>query len=319
MTVVGEELTAELAALAAGVSGVPEAEAEVLADRPDGTVVRSGALVAKAHAPDTDREALAVRLAVAAHPLLRGILLAPLPAPAAPAPLTPSPAPFTASLLRGRPVTTWPLGEPVDRQEPDGAPWEDAAVLLARLHAVPPHALPSPLPPMRGPAKAARAVARMAAGAPSPAAGTVLRAWARLPDWARDEAPQPRADTLCHGDLHLGQLVRHPVPGGPWRLIDVDDLGIGDPAWDLARPAMWFATGLLDPDAWTRFLGAYRAAGGRAVPADGDPWPSLDVPARALTVQSAALAVVRAAREDRPLDEVEQDLTAACARIADVS
>lgn len=345
MTVPGEELTAELGVLAAGISGV--SETAVLAHRPDGTVVRSGAFVAKAHAPDTDREALAVRLAVAAHPLLRGILLAPLPSPATapfpspatrplpspttapfpspatgplPAPATaPLPRPATAPLLRGRPVTAWPLGEPVDRAEPGSAPWEDAAVLLARLHAVPPQALPSPLPPMRGPAKAARAVARMAAGAPSPAADTVLRAWARLPAWACDEAPQPRADTLCHGDLHLGQLVRHPVPGGPWRLIDVDDMGIGDPAWDLARPAMWFATGLLDPDAWTRFLGAYREAGGRAVPADGDPWPSLDVPARALTVQSAALAVVRAAREDRPLDEVEQDLAAACARIADVS
>ncbi|MDF9812158.1 aminoglycoside phosphotransferase family protein [Streptomyces sp. SPB162] len=301
----GDELTAELGALAAGISGIPETS--VLAHRPDGTVVRSGAFVAKAHAPDTDRAALAVRLAVAAHRLLHGILLAPLPGPA------------TGPLLHGRPVTGWPLGEPVDRAEPGSAPWEDAAVLLARLHAVPPHALPSPLPPMRGPAKAARAVARMATGTPSPAAGTVLRAWQRLPAWARDEAPQPRADTLCHGDLHLGQLVRHPVPGGPWRLIDVDDMGIGDPAWDLARPAMWFATGLLDPDAWTRFLGAYREAGGRAVPADGDPWPSLDVPARALTVQSAALAVVRAAREGRPLDEVEQDLTAACARIADVS
>ncbi|MCZ4118365.1 phosphotransferase family protein [Streptomyces sp. H39-S7] len=305
MTVLGEEPTAELAALAVGITGIPETS--VLAHRPDGTVVRSGALVAKAHAPGTDRQALAVRLAVAAHPLLDGILLAPLPLPG------------TGSLLHGRAVTAWPLGEPVDREEPGGAPWEDAAVLLARLHAVPPHALPSPLPPMRGPAKAARAVARMAAGAPSPAADTVLRAWERLPAWARDEAPQPRADTLCHGDLHLGQLVRHPVPGGPWRLIDVDDMGIGDPAWDLARPAMWFATGLLDPDAWTRFLGAYREAGGRAVPADGDPWPSLDAPARALTVQSAALAVVRAAREDRPLDEIERDLTAACARMADVS
>ncbi|NEB86802.1 aminoglycoside phosphotransferase family protein, partial [Streptomyces anulatus] len=30
---------------------------QVLADRPDGTVVRSGAIVAKAHAADTDREA----------------------------------------------------------------------------------------------------------------------------------------------------------------------------------------------------------------------------------------------------------------------
>ncbi|MEU6941769.1 aminoglycoside phosphotransferase family protein, partial [Streptomyces rubiginosohelvolus] len=54
---------------------------QVLADRPDGTVVRSGAIVAKAHAADTDREALAARIALAAAPQLTGILLAPLTAP----------------------------------------------------------------------------------------------------------------------------------------------------------------------------------------------------------------------------------------------
>ncbi|MDT0458437.1 aminoglycoside phosphotransferase family protein, partial [Streptomyces sp. DSM 41527] len=35
---------------------------EVLADRPDGTVVRSGPTVAKAHAPDGDPHDLATRL-----------------------------------------------------------------------------------------------------------------------------------------------------------------------------------------------------------------------------------------------------------------
>ncbi|NDZ99061.1 phosphotransferase, partial [Streptomyces sp. SID10116] len=122
---------------------------------------------------------------------------------------------------------------------------------------------------------------------------------------------------LCHGDLHLGQLVRG--PDGRWLLIDVDDLGVGDPAWDLARPAAWFACGLLSPQEWTRFLDAYRDAGGPAVPADGaDPWSTLDVPARALTVQTAALVIVKAVAADRPLDEVEQALVDACARMSGV-
>jgi Ser/Thr protein kinase RdoA (MazF antagonist) len=302
----GEELTAGLAVLAHRASGVRDTS--VLAHRSDGTVVRSGDLVVKAHAGDTDPAALAARLAVAAHPLLSGILLAPVPPLAEECSLT--------AALHGRPVSAWPLGRPVDRERPDDAPWEAAAVLLARLHSLPPDDLPHPVPAMRGPAKAARAIARMRAVVPEPA---VLRTWARLPAWARDEAPQPHARHLCHGDLHLGQLVRHPVPDGPWRLIDVDDLGLGVPAWDLARPAMWFATGLLAPDTWARFLAAYRAAGGAAVPAEGDPWPYLDVPARALAAQSAALAVVRAAEECRPPDEVEQDLVDACRRIAEVS
>ncbi|WP_328316496.1 phosphotransferase family protein [Streptomyces sp. NBC_00388] len=275
--------------------------ATVLTDRPDGTVVRHGAAVAKAHAAGTDRDALAVRVAVAAHPLLGGILLPPLAGPEA---------------GPGGPVTVWPCGVPVDPEAPEAAPWEEAAVLLARLHAVPPAALPGPLPPMRGPAKAARALARMREARPGPAEEPVLRAWRGLPGWARDEAPAPRGAFLCHGDLHLGQLVRHPATGGRWQLIDVDDLGQGDPAWDLARPAAWYAAGLLAPGVWARFLAAYRGAGGPAVCREGDPWPELDVAARALTVQTAALALAKSTAAGRPLDEAERMMLDACARIA---
>ncbi|MEV4997177.1 phosphotransferase [Streptomyces niveus] len=275
----------------------------MLADRTDGVVVRHGPAVAKAHAPATDPAGHRARISVAAHPLLTGILLPPLPAG------TPH--------VAGRPVTAWPYGTPVDPDRPDDAPWEAAATLLARLHAVPPAALAPPaVPPMRGHLKAAQALARMRAAGPHPATTAVERAWAGLPAWARGEAPAPAGGLLCHGDLHLGQLVRHPVPDGPWLLIDVDDLGLGDAAWDLARPAAWYAAGLLAPDEWQRFLGAYRAAGGPAVPADGDPWPRLDVPARALTVQTAALAVAKSTEQGRELDEVEGTMIESCARIA---
>ncbi|MEU3553983.1 phosphotransferase [Streptomyces fragilis] len=277
----------------------PGCVTDTLADRPDATVVRHHRTVVKAHAPGTDPAALRARVAVAAA--LPDILLPPL---------DPAPVP-----LGGRLVTHWPLGRPVDPDDPDAAPWEDAATLTARLHRTPP---PPGLPAMRGPGKAALAVARLAADAPGhPAVPALLGAWRALPPWARDEEPAPpgAVTALCHGDLHLGQLVRHPAPDGPWRLIDVDDLGVGVPAWDLARPASWYACGLLPAEEWQRFLRAYRAARGPAVPAEGDPWPTLDVPARALTVQTAARSVTKAALAGRPLDEAEEALVDACGRM----
>ncbi|WKX74514.1 phosphotransferase [Streptomyces sp. XD-27] len=322
----------------------PAGEATVLADRPDGTVVRCGPVVAKAHAPAAgpgEPAALAARLRFAAGPRAAGILLPPL-------------MPEPGVLPGGRLMTLWPYGVPVCPDRPEAVPWEEAGALLARLHTLPCDDLPLPLPPMRGPAKAALAVARLTA---SPAGGTaaadaVLRAWAGLPPWARAEAPAPaaRAETprprgsgrppapgarveapgpvarcdgpapgsraVCHGDLHLGQLVRHPAPDGPWVLIDIDDLGLGDPAWDLARPAAWYAAGLLAPGEWNRLLTAYRDAGGPAVGFGDDPWPALDVPARALTVQSAATALAKAAAARVGLDEAAEAMVDACARIA---
>jgi hypothetical protein len=276
----------------------------VLADRGDATVVRHGAVVAKAHAPGTDSAQLSLRIAVAAHPALDGILLAPLQPDAA--------------LLHDRLVTFWPHGSPVEPDEPERVPWEQAGALLARLHRVDTAALPFPLPPMRGPLKAARAIARLRAAGPHPGAASVLRAWRTLPAWARAEAPMPPGQLLCHGDLHLGQLVRRTEAAGSWRLIDVDDLGIGVPAWDLARPAASFACGVLATAEWTRFLDAYRASGGPAVPVDDDPWPVLDVPARALSVQVAALSIAKSVTGERPLDEVEQAVIDACDRMAGV-
>ena len=112
-----------------------------------------------------------------------------------------------------------------------------------------------------------------------------------------------------HGDWHLGQLGRL---DGSWRLLDIDDIGLGDPAWDLGRPAGFWAAGLLGDEQWRSFLDGYRSSGGPGVPPDGDPWPRLDLPARC-AVFVAAVRELRA--QPAPSDHPGSDLLQACSRM----
>ncbi|MEU4831021.1 phosphotransferase [Streptosporangium sp. NPDC023615] len=300
-----EDLIDRLRRIGTRYGGVP---GTVMPTRPDVIIVRAGPVVVKAHAPGAEREPLVERMRAVTHPALRGIVLRPV----------------TEEVMTAgdRLVTVWPAGTPVDHDAPDAAPWEAAARLLARLHAVPARTL-LPLRAAGGPARVATTVARL--GERTAAELVVRRAFTCLPpEGTGSRAPGepgapgapggpggPRAG-LTHGDWHMGQLVRAP---DEWILIDIDDLGVGDQAWDLSRPAAWFAAGLLEPEVWHRFLAAYRAAGGTAVPADGDPWERLEIPAQAMTVQLAAAAVATAERQGRALDEVEEILVETCLRI----
>ncbi|MEU9834082.1 aminoglycoside phosphotransferase family protein [Streptosporangium sp. NPDC048047] len=325
--------------------------AEVVPTRPDVVIVRAGSIVVKAHGPGTRREPLELRVRAAAHPALRGIVLGPVteevtavhgrlvtvwPAGTPVDPGDPDAAPWTAAArllarLHAVPARALPPLPPA------GGPARVAAT-VARLEGRSPAAdlvrrtlacLPLPGPP--GVSPASPAAPRIAPGdLPAPAAelpgprvpldstgapglpGTPRAAG--LPGRSGAAGAAGVAGSLAHGDWHMGQLVR---TGGEWILIDVDDMGTGDPAWDLARPAAWFAAGLLEPSVWHGFLAAYRAAGGRAAGAGGDdPWPWLDLPAQAMTVQLAAAAVDKADRAGRPLDEVEHALLDTCEKIA---
>ncbi|MDL4816092.1 phosphotransferase family protein [Actinomadura opuntiae] len=269
-------------------------EPETLYDRHDVLVVRVGDVVVKAHQPGREYgEPFLDRIKVAAS--LPDLLLGPLGPP---------------SNVDGRTVTLSLYGDPVDPHKE--LPWEDAARLLAALHSTP---MPADAPSWGRPTRVATQVARLGDG---PAEDVVRRAFATLPDWIRGEgtgnARPERAECLIHGDWHLGQMVR--ARDGRWRLIDIEDLGKGDPAWDLARPAALYLSGVLHPGEWTRFLDAYVAAGGPAVP-DGDaPWTTLDIPARSLAIQIAATCVISAREGDRPLDGPEQAMVDACGRIS---
>jgi hypothetical protein len=263
----------------------------VLAHRTGELVLRAGSVVVKAHAPGVALADLRPRLTLAGR--LSGVMLAPLAGASLPG---------AAGARSGRTVTLWPAGIALREADLPGVDWRAAGRLLAALHRAP---VPVDLPESAAPARVERARLRLLAGphATGRRARAVVGALATV---ARPGSRTDRPRTLVHGDFHLGQLVRH---GGGWRLIDVDDLGLGDPAWDLARPAAWFAAGVIGPETWAEFVGGYRSADGPAVPADGDPWPVLDPFARALTAQIAALAVV-----NRDLD-VAETYVACCRRI----
>ncbi|WP_203005585.1 phosphotransferase [Frankia nepalensis] len=322
---------------------------EVLSQRHDRLVVRRGGLVLKAHPPGTDPAALAERLRAAADPLLASALLAPLPIPGAelagyatrvadrwvsawplggalgPADTETAPweeaaevlarlhtAPYPAAMTTiaahprrrlGPAIAALTLATP----GPDTASTRNAAPTTNTGPASTAPAVPLPA----GPAGSDGALATTATA--GTARDAVLAAYRALPGRKATSTAWPgRPRTLIHGDWHLGQLVQTAVGG--WRLIDIDDLGVGDPAWDLARPAAWFAAGLLPPEVWARFVDAYRAAGGPALPGEGDPWPAVDLPARTFVVEFAARALTTswpapAAGDapDRPDQQADED------------
>lgn len=280
------QLFGRLADIGRGSAAVP-AEPVTLYDRHGVLVVRVGDVVVKAHQPGREYgAALAARIRLAAA--LPHVLLAPSGPPLD---------------VDGRTVTVTPYGEPVDPATE--LPWPEGGRLLAELHACP---VPADAPSWGRPTRIARLVSRLADG---PAEEEIRRAFATLPPWIRGTAQEPPGPRhLIHGDWHLGQMIR--IADG-WRLLDIEDLGAGDPAWDLARPAALYLAGVLHPDEWTAFTTAYTEAGG---PIGGDLWAALDVPARSLAIQIAATCVISARGEDRPLDGPEQAMVDACSRIS---
>ena len=199
----------------------------------------------------------------------------------------------------------------------DQIPWSEAGRLLAHLHRAPP---PATLPGHSPSGRLARAVGRAESLPAGPDRTLLVGLGRRLLQEAAEatsererarrhtaEPSVPHGSSAVHGDFHLGQLG---LWQSGWRLIDIDDLGLGDPAWDLARPAGFWAAGLVADGDWEAFLDGYRDAAGPAVPADGDPWPPLDLPARCAVHVAAVRVLTRPRTATSP-----PRLLAACRRM----
>ncbi|GGN00508.1 aminoglycoside phosphotransferase [Terrabacter tumescens] len=259
-----------------------------------------GGVVVKLHHPRTDAAALGRRLRQVTSGAGPSLWVQPLQ-------VLPRRAPD------GRCVTVWPRVEVV-APEDAALPWADSGRLLARLHLASGEAGDAPdrrpLPRHGGPARVSRAL-RRAGRLDRPAAPMLTELGRRLLKEIEEieEIPTSPAPAVVHGDWHLGQLAR--TPAG-LRLLDVDDLGTGDPAWDLARPAGLWAAGALEDADWRTFLTAYRTEGGPGVPAYGDPWPRLDLAARCAVYVAAVRALaVQPAHSANPAEA----LLEACARM----
>ena len=240
----------------------------------------------KIHPARTDPEELATRLRAIAGPDVERSWVQPLG-------YRPFPAPG------GRVATLWPRVSVLGTL--DHHPWQDAGRLLARVHNCEPT---MELPPAGTSAVVERALARLRGIEDEPGARWLtegdgdmsehsrgldrprLAALAGVAERLAARLSETPRSTMVHGDFHLGQLG-HTLLRRQWRLLDVDNLGLGDPAWDLATPAAFYAAGLLDSAAWKTFLASYREAGGPAVPADGDVWATLELPARAAALVAA--------------------------------
>jgi hypothetical protein len=257
-------------------------------------------VVVKRHRPGTDRGRLSKVLAAVGDPPLGELFVPPLSDRVDVGPA-------------GSAVTAWPKVAVLSSSDP--IPWREAGHLLARLHRTP---IPASLPMHDETARLDRAIAKVARLGTDPDTALLHRLGTTL----RRELTSRRASEatvsvrhngaqrhtpvgvgaqplgVVHGDWHLGQLGRW---DDGWRLLDVDDLGVGDPAWDHARPAGFWAAGLLDDASWRRFLDAYRAADGPAVPGAADPWPRLDLPARVAVVVAAVRALTE--RDHEPESE----------------
>ncbi|MDO4259218.1 MAG: hypothetical protein Q4C87_06840 [Actinomycetaceae bacterium] len=217
------------------------------------------------------------------------------------------------------PNSTWPRVHTMNREQPD---WRGVGELLGRLHRpAPPQApvhgwgerLVRAVQPLRagwmrdlGISLVTEVAARFPAGQPD---GTWLihgdfhlGQLGLVPRSPLGTGANPQQDPLLEGfapaskskevqsqDVGpLGTAEVVPPPDYDLVLLDPDDFGVGDPAWDLARIGGFWAAGLIDDADWFDFFRGYRSTAVTPLAKAKHPWDLIDLPARVAVFVAAS-------------------------------
>ncbi len=287
----------------------PQNQGEVLSARSERTLFRFDDEVIKIHARETLAEELDARLELISRSPWNQIFLQPIKSQ-------------SQTLRQGRIMSQWPFAEALTISE-DEIPWHKCGKLLAELHQIPiaVNNFPFSLPIATAAKRWQKSIAELKSlnfidhrlKAPwliveeMTAKLTLPKIYSARTHW-------------IHGDWHLGQLVREKSEQKSemnLKLIDIEDMGLGHPVWDLARPGAFYAAGLLDPEDWSSFLNSYLTAGGPAFQARRNEtfWEILGPAVEVLSLQCAAVGLRKAYLEERSLGDDEQAFIETCARI----
>lgn len=213
--------------------------------------------------------------------------------------------------IEDRLFTVWPAAETHLPNSVDQFEWVESAQLLASLHnlsvrtkrLVRPAGWLGRLGHLKTKIEACRAF--------PDERKTLLAALETLPRFSSTTWHENNT-SLVHGDWHPGQVVRS---SNQLKLIDCDDVGLGNPMWDLARVAGWSLAGVISHEVWTSFFNHYAAARQLTNQQIETVWQNLELPARAATILSAATGVIHAEKEQRDLEDYEKELFESCQRI----
>ena len=208
-------------------------------------------------------------------------------------------------------LTIWPHATPFN---PDSSsqdvPWNECAAHLAALHN-------ADLDPGRivltsgWLPRLSRSLAKLRGMLECAERSLILEASQTLPHFSCSSWNLSQ-NSIIHGDWHPGQMVYFE---NRLVFIDIDDVGLGNRMFDLAKPAAFFLSGLLESNLWNEFRESYENSCQMAKVNRDHFWKDLELPARASVIQSAITALAHASESDRKLADFEAELIKTCQRV----